>query len=558
MTQDSALKTPATLREEENVCIRVHSPPQKRSADQKGIGQQSSKMTPNTSPPRGRGDHSPPHRHHDAYPPIPASQRTDSEILLRQSYTRSDEQRPSQTETTEQPPKPTAWSRLENSFESSTISKWKIVQRIKAALPAVRKSKYSRTLGSIFIPDDSKLIPRQHIGSARAAVTWSIVCLLLLPLGLLALLVATSNITLLTFAIYPWVDRPETTNTSVSVAAVANSSVDDSELFRPFLSHDDGDSDAVFQTLADPNCRRAPPWMSAIFGAEVRTAVDRFPMPAPLLGGGFSKVSVGPISVTVENLRFTQLHVDDVQLSACYEDLDTSIALPLLLPPHKLLSTVNNVQFTIDAQYNVYGMFGVPLGWGTSIVRGSGTVVIGSDPSSLHRAITSCAADFDEMNVELHGMGQGIAPSDVRSLIDFGQLVCKGVPAYLVEFSGDSLPSGQKIFRGLPTEVDQIVLEFAPKVHHIARVALCAFVVLTVLAVAGVVAAFLKVREIDRGLWMNRTLFGYYAKRWLGRSNAAALQFLLKQCLFCTGLGFVLAIVSLSYVYLRTDVGAVQ
>ena len=64
---------------------------------------------------------------------------------------------------------------------------------------------------------------------------------------------------------------------------------------------------------------------------------------------------------------------------------------------------------------------------------------VSGGPFGVEPAVQALILEANQMDVELHGIGNGIAPSDLTSIIDFGQLICKGAPDSLVSFSEEAL-----------------------------------------------------------------------------------------------------------------------
>ena len=112
--------------------------------------------------------------------------------------------------------------------------------------------------------------------------------------------------------------------------------------------------------------------------------------------------------------------------------------------------------------------------------------------------------------MEVHGLGEGTpfaSKGFLNTIVDFDMLMCEGRgDNSIYNFEGD------RVFRGVPTEVNAVVLKEVPVLHALLRFA---FFLLSLLALALVLLGFgvrCWLSRVNRQLWGQRTV-EFYLRR---------------------------------------------
>jgi len=379
-----------------------------------------------------------------------------------------------------------------------------------------RKSLFSRQLGSIILSDQNPLLPafltRRDNKGAKRCITWSCAWLVLVPLLIAFTVLAITSLTSLAFVAWPWLRDGSTGN----------------------------------------GCHASPVWMSNFIERRIDSAISQIDFPQPVLGNNLKpRADVLGVVVKLKNVSLEALEINAFELSACYED--DVIALPLLMPAKSTAMKLSEVHFGSRAEYEVYGAWGaLYLGSGYARVSGRGQVTIETDPLNLQHFVTSCDATFDEeaTTMEVHGLGEGTpfaSKGFLNTIVDFDMLMCEGRgDNSIYNFEGD------RVFRGVPTEVNAVVLKEVPVLHALLRFA---FFLLSLLALALVLLGFgvrCWLSRVNRQLWGQRTV-EFYLRRWLGARHYALFIWLFKRVAVLTVAGTFAAVVVLGACYFLTD-----
>jgi len=397
------------------------------------------------------------------------------------------------------------WTAISGAKE--TVSQgWQKARTILMAQKATRRSFFSRQIGSIVLHEAPSWMQSKQ---ARDCVTWSCGLLVLLPVLLAFLTFAASYGLALAFVSWPWLR--------------------------------DG-------SMPD-GCHKSPSWMSSLLESRVQDSISHVRFPQEVLGGHLHpQAEVLGWKVQIRNVTLRRLHIDQFEMAACYND--DRLAFPLLMPARSTVMEMHNVTFESSAHFDVYGFLGVYIGSGDAIVTGEGAVRIETDPMNLRHFVTSCSTHFDDDKIALHvtGLGQSLIPSSsLPVFLNFDSLMCEGR-------SLDSLYSfeGPRVFRGVPTEVNAVVLKEVPRLHMLLRLA---FLVLAAITLGVLSCGFgLRwwIQRFNKRLWGQRTV-DFYLRRWLGQRQYNWLQtvsfYTALLALFCTFFIFIF----LSVCYFLTD-----
>ena len=203
------------------------------------------------------------------------------------------------------------WSVL-SSAQEKVASSWVHARQIMVAQRIVRRSLYSRQLGSIVLDPfhHHEWVPTGR--HARSCVTWTCGLLVLIPVVALFCAFLTSNLLALTTVAWPWLKDGS----------------------RP-----DG-------------CHASPRWMQDLLQSRVHDSMSQIHFPQPVLADLLHpRVDVLGTSVQIRNMSLARLEVNGFELSACYDD--DRLAFPLLMPARSTQMTMRNVSFTSRAEYDV-------------------------------------------------------------------------------------------------------------------------------------------------------------------------------------------------------------
>lgn len=363
------------------------------------------------------------------------------------------------------------------STSAEVSQSWQKARTVLLTQKIVRRSYFSRQIGSIVLHEAPAWMRGKR---SRDCVTRSCGLLVLLPIVAAFLTFATSYSLALAFVSWPWLR--------------------------------DG-------SMPD-GCHKSPDWMSGLVEARIQDSLSHVHFPVAVLGGQLHpRADVLGWSVAIRNVTLRRLQIEQFGMAACYDD--DRLAFPLLVPARATVMDMRNVSFESSAHFDVYGFLGMYVGSGDAIVTGEGEVRIVTDPMNLRHFVTSCSARFDndKISLEVSGLGQSLVPSSALPVfLDFESMMCQGRSAdALYQFEG---PRG---FRGMPTEVNAVVLKEVPRIHMLLRLA---FLVLATISLAVLCCGFVLrwwVRHFNTRLWGQRTV-DFYLGRWLGQDQYRWLQ----------------------------------
>jgi hypothetical protein len=296
-------------------------------------------------------------------------------------------------------------------------------------------------------------------------------------------------------------------------------------------------------------CHKSPAWMSGMVESRIQDSLSHVRFPLEVLNGQLRpRADVLGWSVAIRNVTLRRVQISQFEMAACYDD--DRLAFPLLMPARATVMDMRNVSFESSAHFDVYGFLGMWVGSGEAAVTGEGEVRIATDPLNLRHFVTSCSAHFDDDKISLRvtGLGQSLVPSSALPVfLDIESMMCQGrADNALYKFEGP------RAFRGMPTEVNAVVLKEVPRIHMLLRLA---FLVLATVTLAVLCCGFALrwwVQHFSTRLWGQRTA-DYYLRRWLGHDLYICLQafsfYTALLALFCAFGAFVF----LSICYFLTD-----
>jgi hypothetical protein len=363
------------------------------------------------------------------------------------------------------------------STSAETSQSWQKARAVLLARKLARRSYFSRRIGSIVLHEAPTWMRGKR---SRDCVSCTCGLLLLLPVIATFLTFATSYGLALAFVSWPWLR--------------------------------DG-------SMPD-GCHKSPAWMSAFVEARTQDSLSHIHFPLEVMGGQLRpRADVLGWSVAMRNVTLRRLQIQQFEMSACYDD--DRLAFPLLMPARATVMDMRNVSFESSAHFDVYGFLGLYVGSGEAVVTGEGEVRIETDPMNLRHFVTSCSARFDndKISLQVSGLGESLVPSSaLPAFLDFESMMCRGRSANaLYDFEG---PRG---FRGLPTEVNAVVLKEVPRIHMLLRLAFLAVATMSLTVLCCGFALRWWVHHFNTRLWGQRTI-DYYLRRWLGPHQYKWLQ----------------------------------